>query len=139
MRCLQKERKLDGFNCVSFLEVSSILRVCRLRFQCCLEQLAVSRLSLRLRKSVSCLEKRSYQYSHRWHIGRAAPAVHHLSHARSYPLRRMTATGRPTARHATARRSQAEFLEWLGFWAILDYGATVWRHTCHAPFVFLDS
>jgi len=24
MRCLQKERKFDGFNCVSFLDVSSI-------------------------------------------------------------------------------------------------------------------
>jgi hypothetical protein len=70
MRCLQKERKLDGFNCVSFLEVSSILRVCRLRFQCSLEQLAASRLSLRPRKNVSCLEKRSYMYSHRWHAHR---------------------------------------------------------------------
>ena len=48
-----------------------------------------------------------------------------MSHARFYPLRRMAATSRPTARHAIAQRSQAELLEWLDFWAILDYGATV--------------
>lgn len=70
-------------------------------------------------------------------VGMATTAVHHLSHARFYPLRRMTATDSPTARHATARRSQAEFFEWLGCWAILDYGAMVWRHTCHAPRGFL--